>query len=77
MDKAPPLRADVPCETQSPPDLRTEMGDLPPMRKVNHDAPGAAKAREKAKDEAVRWLRRDIKRLDLPLKVSDELKGSP
>jgi len=75
MDTVPPLRAEVPCETQQPPDLRTEMGDLPPMRKVNHNAPGAAKRREKAKDEAVRWLRRDIKRLGLPLKVSDKMRG--
>lgn len=76
MVDAPPLRAEVPCETQQPPDLRTEMGVLPPMRKVNHDAPGAAERREKAKDEAVKWLRRDIERLELPLKVGDDLKGS-
>ena len=71
QERVPPLRDDVPCETQQPPDLRTKVGGVPTAIKVNHDAPGAALAREKSKDEAIRWLRRDIDRLGLDLKVRD------
>lgn len=68
----PPLRADVPCETQEPPDLRTRVGPVPPAIRVNHNAPGAAEARRKAKAEAIRWLRRDIDRLGLEIEVRDD-----
>jgi virulence factor Mce-like protein len=40
----PPIRPDVPCETQEPPDLRTRVQPPPPAQKVNHDSP-AARAR--------------------------------
>jgi len=71
QEKVPPLRDDVACETQQPPDLRTKVGPVPTAVRVNHDAPGAAAARAKSKDEAITWLRRDIKRLGLDLEVRD------
>jgi phospholipid/cholesterol/gamma-HCH transport system substrate-binding protein len=69
----PPLRADVACETQQPPDLRTIPGQPPKAIKVNHDAPGAAASRARSRAAAVRWLKRDIKALKLNLKVVDRL----
>ena len=71
--KIPPLRADVPCETQEPPDLRTKPGEPPPMVPISQKTPGLAAKRLKAKDRAVEWLRDDIKRLDLDIKVKDDL----
>ncbi len=68
----PPLRADVPCETQEKPDLRSIAQAPPPARTVNHQAPGAEAKRVTARKAAVRWLRRDLKRLELPYKVVDD-----
>jgi phospholipid/cholesterol/gamma-HCH transport system substrate-binding protein len=62
-DGFPPLRPDVPCETQEPPDLRTRTG--PGERQVARGLPNTPKARaryERAKRVAVRWLRRQLRR---------------
>ncbi|HEY3019584.1 MAG TPA: MlaD family protein [Solirubrobacteraceae bacterium] len=57
----PPLRPDVPCETQSPPDLRTNPLPPPNGRKVQpSSSPQAVAYREKAMQDAVKWLRRQI-----------------
>jgi phospholipid/cholesterol/gamma-HCH transport system substrate-binding protein len=53
----PPYRADVPCETQERPDLRTKIGQPPKAIKVDHDSPAARARYEGAKDEAVDWAR--------------------
>jgi len=76
--KRPPLRPDVPCETQEPPDLRTHTG--PGDQVVATGLPDTPKAKaryEQAKNRAVRWLRRDLERLNLDdqFKVSPKLKG--
>jgi virulence factor Mce-like protein len=78
--KRPPLRPDVPCETQEPPDLRTHTG--PGDQVVATGLPDTPKAKaryEQAKNRAVRWLRRDLERLNLDdqFKVSPKLKGAP
>ncbi|HEY3020709.1 MAG TPA: hypothetical protein VGJ32_10970, partial [Solirubrobacteraceae bacterium] len=68
----PPLRPDVPCETQQQPDLRTT--PLPPPaggRRVQpSSSPEAVAYREKAMDAAVKWLRHQIDKQGL----SDELR---
>ena len=69
----PPLRPDVPCETQQPPDLRTQVG--PGEREVSRGLPKTAAARkryERSKRTAVKWVERQLKRrgLDRQLKVS-------
>ena len=57
----PPLRPDVPCETQSAPDLRTNPLPPPPGRRVQgSSSPTAVAYREKAMQDAVKWLRRQI-----------------
>ena len=56
-DTQPPLRADVACETQEAPDLRTIPG--PPDTEVARGLPDTAEARERwsaAQDRAVDWL---------------------
>jgi phospholipid/cholesterol/gamma-HCH transport system substrate-binding protein len=64
----PPLRADVPCETQQPPDLRTIPDAAPQGTPIA--APSAA-AEAQALQKTVDWLRKDIKVQGLGLKVSD------
>ncbi len=73
VDERPPLEADVPCETQSPPDLRTKPGAAPKAIKINHDAV-PAEVREAQTKWAVAWMRREIEQRGLKgMTVSDEL----
>ncbi|MGZ4269833.1 MAG: MlaD family protein [Solirubrobacteraceae bacterium] len=65
----PPLRSDVPCETQQSPDLRTKAGPAPSGGVKLSDPPKAAKI--KALADAVDQLRSQIKDDGLKLKVSD------
>jgi phospholipid/cholesterol/gamma-HCH transport system substrate-binding protein len=69
----PPLHPEVPCETQEPPDLRSTAGPGDPT--VAKGLPGTPKARtqyERAKNRAVRFMRRDLERrgLDKQFRVS-------
>jgi hypothetical protein len=62
----PPLEPDVPCETQEPPDLRSNAGPGDPV--VAKGLPAIPKARtqyDRAKERAVRFMRRDLERLNL------------
>ena len=63
-----PMRPDVPCETQERPDLRTRIGTPPQQRRVAIDTPRERRAYAKAKDAAVKWLRRDLRRTGLDKK---------
>jgi hypothetical protein len=69
----PPLRPDVPCETQSPPDLRSKPAAPPKAIRVNHDAPGAAAAVTRELGRAVRWLRRSLREQGLAPRVREKL----
>jgi phospholipid/cholesterol/gamma-HCH transport system substrate-binding protein len=66
--KRPPLRPDVPCETQERPDLRTTPTPMSSFR--IREAPAAAEAAARAK--AVDWLKDEAKSLGQKIKVSDE-----
>ena len=68
----PPLRADVPCETQEPPDLRSNPQQPPDPIEVDRSAPGVAEAIARARAKSVRWLRGDLDRLGLDLEVLDK-----
>ena len=62
----PPLRPDVPCETQERPDLRTKVG--PGEREVSRGLPKTAAARkryERSKRTAVKWVEGQLKRRGL------------
>jgi virulence factor Mce-like protein len=61
----PPMRNDVPCETQQRPDLRTRPGAPPAAIRVNQTSAPALERYARAKLDAVRWLRADIKRIGL------------
>jgi phospholipid/cholesterol/gamma-HCH transport system substrate-binding protein len=65
----PPLRPDVPCETQQPPDLRTiPKGPPPVINSIN----AASRTREsKAQAVAVALLRRQLKAAGSDTKVLD------
>jgi virulence factor Mce-like protein len=64
----PPLRADVPCETQQPPDLRTHVDPAPQGFEL---AEPSAAARAQALQKTVEWLRKDLKSEGSDLEVSD------
>jgi hypothetical protein len=72
--KRPPLNADAPCETQEPPDLRSDPAPPPEQRTVDTGTPAFQARYAKAKGEAVDWLRRQLRAegLDDLLKVADE-----
>jgi phospholipid/cholesterol/gamma-HCH transport system substrate-binding protein len=57
----PPLRADVPCETQEPPDLRSRAAPPPEQRTVDTGAPRFLERYERARGEAVDWLERQLR----------------
>jgi virulence factor Mce-like protein len=78
VDKDPPLRPDVPCETQEPPDLRSKAQAPPAAIKVDMDSPAARARLEVAKKAAVAVLRRQLiaEGLDDKLKVSEDFLSS-
>ena len=65
----PPLRADVPCETQQPPDLRTVPDAAPQGFDLRRSRRPPRKAQ--ALQKTVDWLRKDLKAEGSALKVSD------
>ena len=70
--RRPPLRPDVPCETQQSPDLRTNPLPPPQQIQVNQTSPKAQALYEKSKEAAVKWLRDQLSNQGLSkmLKVS-------
>jgi virulence factor Mce-like protein len=70
----PPYRANVPCETQEPPDLRSKPDQAPQQVRINQNAPGAAERRAEVDAALVKWMRRALQSspLDGKLTVSDE-----
>jgi phospholipid/cholesterol/gamma-HCH transport system substrate-binding protein len=59
--KRPPLRSDLACETQQSPDLRTEIGDPPPQKRIDTSDPKYVARWTKAQAAAVKWLRGQLK----------------
>ena len=70
----PPLRSDVPCETQEPPDLRTQVGAPPEQRTIDTSSPAYQERLAKAQEYASGWLKQQLKteRLDDQLKVGEQ-----
>jgi phospholipid/cholesterol/gamma-HCH transport system substrate-binding protein len=60
-DERPPLRPDVPCETQEAPDLDSEPGAAPPQRRVDVTDPVYQARYALAKTRAVKWLRQQLR----------------
>jgi virulence factor Mce-like protein len=74
--KRPPLRPDVPCETQVKPDLRTRQM-RPSQASFKIEVPNTAEGRareRKARETAVKWLKEEYEALGQDdVKVVDEL----
>jgi ABC-type transporter Mla subunit MlaD len=72
--KQPPLRPEVPCETQERPDLNTQIQAPPQGFKVDQDAPGAAERRVKSRAIAMEWMQDQLEMtgLDKALTLTDE-----
>ena len=73
-DGPPPLRPEVPCETQERPDLRTKIQAPPQQVRINQNAPGAAARRAKATEKLMDWMGRELKAsgLDDEYELSDK-----
>ena len=67
----PPLRPDVACETQQPPDLRTVPGDPPPSVRTNPDDPKVKARYAKARETAIAVLADELKQAGVGGKVLD------
>jgi hypothetical protein len=74
VNAQPPYRADVPCETQESPDLRTRVQQPPQQVRINQNAPGAALRRAKVQAALKDWMGDELERsgLDGRFEVSDE-----
>jgi phospholipid/cholesterol/gamma-HCH transport system substrate-binding protein len=72
VDAPPPMRTDVPCETQEPPDLRTRPQAPPQAIRVDRSSPAARAAEAEGLRRAVRWLRNRVETEGLPLEVAEE-----
>jgi phospholipid/cholesterol/gamma-HCH transport system substrate-binding protein len=70
----PPLRNDVACETQEPPDLRSKPAAPPPQQQIDVNDPAFKKRYAEARDKAMAWLEDEIKRngLEGKLKVGEK-----
>ena len=76
----PPYRADVPCETQETPDLRSTPAAPPQQVRIDQDAPGASARRAAAEERLMTWMERALRSSPLgeryrlsddPLKASE------
>ena len=65
----PPLRKDVDCETQEPPDLNSKPAAPPPQKQIDPNDPAFRKRYAEARDKAIAWLEGEIKRQGLEGKV--------
>jgi virulence factor Mce-like protein len=57
----PPLRSELDCETQQPPDLRTVPGIPPPQKQVDTSSPAYQKRLAAAHERFVKWARKQVK----------------
>jgi virulence factor Mce-like protein len=69
--RRPPLRPDVPCETQQPPDLQTDPAAPPSSRKVNTTSAAAQKLRRKAILRNIRKYSKSLKKLGIGMTTKD------
>jgi virulence factor Mce-like protein len=67
----PALRADVPCETQPQPDLRTKIQDPPKVTEVDRTLPGLAAALLAAQQRATKWVKDELDQQGIEIPVSD------
>jgi len=68
----PPLRSDVPCETQKVPNLQTVVGPPPPQAKTDPNSPAAKKMYDWARAGAIQLLRSELKAQGKSTPVSNQ-----
>ena len=68
-ERRPPLRRNVPCETQEAPDLRTIPGAPPEQMRVNRDTDAFREMWAANVGPAVKWVQREADALGLDLEV--------
>jgi phospholipid/cholesterol/gamma-HCH transport system substrate-binding protein len=66
----PPLRADVPCETQQPPDLRSTPGAPPPQRQADTSSPLFQQRWAKVRQYGIDLMKAQLQREGLAGKFS-------
>ncbi|MEA2126615.1 MAG: phospholipid/cholesterol/gamma-HCH transport system substrate-binding protein [Solirubrobacteraceae bacterium] len=71
-DHRPPLHRKVPCETQEPPDLRSQPDQPPPAVKVNRSTAAFQKRWDAGVDDALKFVRDDVKGLGLHIPVVEQ-----
>jgi phospholipid/cholesterol/gamma-HCH transport system substrate-binding protein len=74
-ERRPPLNADVPCETQQNPDLRTVPAAPPEQKTVDTTTPAFQARYAKARDQAIDWLEGQLKAEGLQDEIS--VSGTP
>jgi phospholipid/cholesterol/gamma-HCH transport system substrate-binding protein len=65
----PALRPDVPCETQTPPNLNTVIGAPPASANANANSPAAQALYAKLKVRAITWLRGQLAQQNASLRA--------
>jgi phospholipid/cholesterol/gamma-HCH transport system substrate-binding protein len=65
----PPLRPDVPCETQERPDLRVKVQAPPAQQKVDHSRFAGSRLEARAREDLLELLERQSRQLGIPLLV--------
>ncbi len=66
----PPLMPNVPCETQEPPDLRTNVQQPPSQEKVDHSRVPGSKLEARARAGLVRIIREHVDRTGTPMRMT-------
>ncbi len=67
----PPLRPEVPCETQETPNLASAVGAPPASRKLDTGDPAVKRRYEKSRDVAIELQRRTLRARGIDTKVID------
>ncbi|MEJ7893754.1 MAG: MlaD family protein [Solirubrobacteraceae bacterium] len=70
-DSRPPLRRDVPCETQEAPDLGSIPGAAPEQTRINRDTDAFREMWAAGVDDALKFVRDDVESLGLDIPVVD------
>jgi virulence factor Mce-like protein len=67
----PPFRGDVPCETQAPPDLRTNVQAAPKATEVDYALPAVQEAIAAAQERATEWLGEELDEIGVEIPIGD------
>ena len=72
-ERQPPFSGDTPCETQSPPDLRTNVQPAPKATEIDYALPAVRDAVLAAQERATKWLEDELGELGVDVPVDETL----